>query len=159
MNQKFTSQDRNWILFWVYVVVASTLLLTACSSRKVVIDEVKKDSLSQISTKIATEEVAKIETKNDIKIEEFTIEPLDTCKDIVINGKTYRNVVLRHKITKDNTIQVQDKKVSKIKEKQQSTKFEVKEKKKETDKKENPFKYIVLIAIIITIWLNRKMFV
>jgi NhaP-type Na+/H+ or K+/H+ antiporter len=158
MKQKFTSQDRNWVLFWVYVVVASTLLLTSCS-RKVITNTSHKDSLSQISTKIATDEVFKTQTNNNIITDEFTIEPLDTCKDIVINGRSYRNAVLRHKVTKDNTTQVQDKKVSKIEEKQQNTKVEVKEKKKEIDKKENYFKYIVFVAIIFVIWLNKKTFI
>ncbi len=111
-------------MFWVYVVVASTVItmLSSCGTRKVIIDEVKKDSLSHISTKIATVEDIKIETKNDITTDEFTITPLDTCKDIVIDGKTYRNVVLRYKKTKDNTIQVQDIKVAKDELKTQDTK-------------------------------------
>jgi hypothetical protein len=115
---------KNWVMFWVYVVVASTVItmLSSCGTRKVIIDEVKKDSLSHISTKIATVEDIKIETKNDITTDEFTITPLDTCKDIVIDGKTYRNVVLRYKKTKDNTIQVQDIKVAKDELKTQDTK-------------------------------------
>jgi len=56
--------------------------------------------LSQIATKIATDEVFKTQTNNNIITDEFTIEPLDTCKDIVIDGKTYKNVVLSYKKTK-----------------------------------------------------------
>lgn len=160
MKQTIISQNRTWILFIIYVVVASTVItmLSSCSTRKVVIEEVKKDSLSQIVTKIVTKEDIKIETKNDIVTDEFIITPLDTCKDIVINGITYKNVVLRHINTKDNSLYKKDIKVSKIEDKQQTTKVEVKEKKKEIKKVSNPFGYLIIIAIIIVLWLNKRWF-
>lgn len=160
MKQTIISQNKTWILFIIYVVIASTVItmLSSCSTRKVVIEEVKKDSLSQIYTKIETKEDIKIETKNNIITDEFIITPLDTCKDIVVNGVTYKNVVLSYKKTKDNTIQVQDKKISKIEDKQQTTKVEIKEKKKEIKKVSNPFGYLIIIAIIIVLWLNKRWF-
>jgi hypothetical protein len=133
-------------------------MLSSCSTRKVVIEEVKKDSLSQIVTKIVTKEDIKIETKNDIITDEFIITPLDTCKDIVVNGITYKNVVLRHINTKDNSLHKEDIKVSKIEDKQQTTKVEVKEKKKEIKKVSNPLGYILIIIIIYLIWRNRRWF-
>jgi len=143
------NENRNFILFWVYVVIASTVitLLSSCGTRKVVIDEVKKDSLSQISTKIVTKEDIKIETKNDIITDEFTITPLDTCKDIVINGITYRNVTINYKKTKDNTIQVQDIKVAKIEDKKQIVKSTIIEKKKEIERKSNPMLNLLWLLI------------
>jgi len=134
------------------------LLFASCSSRKVIVDTIKKDSISETVVKIATVEDIKIETKNDISIDEFTITPLDTCKDIVINGISYKNVVLRYKNTKDNTLYKEDKKVSKIEDKQQNTKVQVKEKKKEIKKIFNPIGYLIIIAIIILLWLNRRLF-
>ncbi len=136
-------------MFWVYVVVASTVItmLSSCSTRKVVIEEVKKDSLSQISIKIVTKEDIKIETKNDITTDEFTITPLDTCKDIVIDGKTYRNVTINYKKTKDNTIQVQDIKVAKKELKVQETKVTQNRKVKDITKTSNPF-FILLWLLI-----------
>jgi hypothetical protein len=121
-------------------------MLSSCSTRKVVIEEVKKDSLSQISTKIVTEEDIKIETKNDIVTNEFIITPLDTCKDIVVNGITYKNVVLRYKKTKDNTIQVQDIKVAKNELKTQETKVTQNRKVKDIERTSNPF-LLLLIPI------------
>lgn len=154
------NQNRNWILFLGYIVVSSIVItmLSSCGTRKVVIDEVKKDSLSQIVTKIVTKEDIKTETKNNIVIDEFTITPLDTCKDIVINGITYKNAILSYKKTKDNSLHKQDIKVSKIEDKQQTTKVEVKEKKKEIKKVSNPFGYLIIIAIIIVLWLNKRWF-
>lgn len=132
------------------------LLFASCSSRKVIVDTIKKDSISETVVKIATVEDIKIETKNDILIDEFTITPLDTCKYIVINGISYKNVVLRYKKTKDNTLYKEDKKVSKIEDKQQTTKVEIKEKKKEIDKKANYFIYLWLLIIPIIIYLFKK---
>jgi len=160
LKQTFISRNKGFITFWLSVFLATIVItmLSSCGTRKVVIDEVKKDSLSQISTKIETKEDIKIEAKNDIVTNEFIITPLDTCKDIVVNGITYKNVVLRHINTKDNTIQVQDIKVSKIEDKQQTTKVEVKEKKKEIKKVSNPLGYIIIIVIIYLVWQNRRWF-
>ena len=160
MKQTITSQNRNWILFWVYVVVASTVItmLSSCGTRKVVIDEVKKDSLSQISTKIVTKEDVKIETKNDIVIDEFTITPLDTCKDIVVNGVTYKNAILSYKKTKDNTIQVQDIKVSEEKLEVQDTKVTQNRKVKDIEKTSNPFLIFLWLLIPLSAYVIYKIY-
>jgi len=143
------NENRNFILFWVYVIVASTVItmFSSCGTRKVIIDEVKKDSLSQISTKIVTKEDIKIETKNDITTDEFTITPLDTCKDIVVNGITYKNAVLSYKKTKDNTIQVQDIKVAKNELKVQDTKVTQNRKVKDIERKSNPMLNLLWLLI------------
>lgn len=133
-------------------------MLSSCSTRKVVIEEVKKDSLSQIYTKIETKEDIKIETKNDIVTDEFIITPLDTCKDIVVNGISYRNVVLRHINTKDNSLHKEDIKVSKIEDKQQTTKVKENTKVKNIEKTSNPIGYILIIIIIYLVWRNRQWF-
>ena len=143
---------KNLILFFL-------VLFCSCSIRKVAIDKVKKDSLSKTVVKTATVEDIKIETKNDITIDEFTITPFDTCKDIVINGISYKNVILRYKKTKDNTIQVQDKKTSKIEDKQQTTKVEIETKNKETDKKNIIpwWIYLILAGGLYLIYLDYKL--
>ena len=153
-------KNNKLILFIFYVILASTVItmLSSCGTRKVIIDEVKKDSLSQISTKIVTKEYIKIETKNDIITDEFTITPLDTCKDIVVNGITYKNVVLRYKNTKDNSLHKQDIKVSKIEDKQQTTKVKENTKVKNIEKTSNPIGYILIIIIIYLVWQNRRWF-
>jgi len=131
------------LIFWLLVLLA-TIVLSSCGTRKVVIDEVKKDSLSHISTKITTIEDVKIE--NDITIDEFTITPLDTCKDIVIDGKTYRNVVLSYKKTKDKT--VQNIKVSQEKLKVQDTKVTQNRKVKDIERTSNLILLWLLIPLI-----------
>ena len=148
MKQIIISVRSKFIVFWLLVTLLVTIL-SSCGTRKVTINKVKKDSLSQIYTKIVTKEDIKIETKNDVTIDEFTITPLDTCKDIVIDGKTYKNAVLSYKKTKDNTIQVQDIKVSKNNLKIQETKVSTTEKVKSMERTYE----ILLILIPILLWL------
>ena len=160
MKQTIISRNKGVLSFWLAVALASTIitLLSSCSTRKVVIEEVKKDSLLQIDTKIVTKEDIKIETKNDIITNEFIITPLDTCKDIVVNGITYKNVVLRHINTKDNSLHKEDIKVSKIEDKQQTIKIKENTKVKNIEKTSNPIGYILIIIIIYLVWQNRRWF-
>jgi len=143
----------------IYILVS--LLLFSCASRKVSINKVEKDSLSQITTKIGTKEETNIAIKNDIYTDEFTITPLDTCKDIIVNGITYKNVVLRYKKVKDNSLHIEKKIMLKNEDKKQIVKTSEKTFKKEIDKKANYFIYlwfILGIIIIYIIWRNRQLF-
>ena len=150
-------KDRNYIYFWICVLLSTcAVLLASCSTRKVVIDEVKKDSVSQISTKIETNIVSNVETKNDVITDELVITPLDTCKDIVIDGKVYKNVVLTYKKTKDKSIYTEKKIASKIEDKQQSTKTVEKIKKKQIERKSFNILWIIIISLIVVVWLNKQ---
>lgn len=158
MKQTIISKNKGVLSFWLAVLLASIVItmLSSCGTRKVVIEEVKKDSLSQISTKIVTKKDIKIETKNDIITNEFIITPLDTCKDIVVNGITYKNVVLRYKNTKDNTIQVQDIKVAKNELKVQDTKVTQNRKVKDIEKTSNPFLIFLWLLIPLFMYIIYK---
>jgi len=160
LKQTIISRNKGVLSFWLAVLLSSIVitLLSSCSTRKVVIEEVKKDSISQTVVKTATVEDIKIETKNDIITNEFIITPLDTCKDIVVNGITYKNVVLRHINTKDNSLHKEDIKVSKIEDKQQTTKVKENKKVKHIEKTSNPIGYILIIIIIYLVWQNRRWF-
>ena len=160
MKQTIISRNKGVLSFWLAVLLAtiSIAMLSSCSTRKVVIEEVKKDSLSQISTKIVTKEDIKIETKNDIVTNEFIITPLDTCKDIVVNGITYKNVVLRHINTKDNSLHKEDIKVSKKELKVQDTKVTQNTKVKDIERTSNYFLYFIptlILILIYFIWRNK----
>jgi len=139
------------------IILLFSILFISCGSRKVVIDKIKKDSLSQIVTKIATKEDVKIETKNNILSEELIITPFDSCKDIVIDGKTYRNVTINYKKTKDNSLHIEKKTIVKNELKKELTKTSVKEFKKDIDKKANYFVYLWLLLIPIIIYLFKKL--
>lgn len=142
----------------IYILVS--LILFSCGSRKVAIQEIKKDSLKQIETKIVTEEETNIAIKNDFLSEEVIITPFDTLKDIVVNGITYKNVILRYKKVKDNSLHIEKKIVSKNELKKELIKTSVKSFKKDIDKKANYFIYlwfILGIIIIYLIWRSKRL--
>jgi hypothetical protein len=152
-----TNHNRNYIYFWICILISTlAVLLASCSTRKVVIDEVKKDSVSQISVKIATKEVVDVKNETDIFIEEFTVTPLDTCKDIVIDGKVYKNVTINYKKTKDKSVYTEKKIESKIEDKQQTITVVEKIKKKEVDRTSLNILWIIIISLIIVLWLNKQ---
>lgn len=156
MKPTTTLQNRNYIYFWICVLMSTlAVLLASCSSRKVVIDEVRKDSVSQIVTKIVTEEIVDVKNEADIFTEELTITPIDTCKDIVIEGKTYRNVTINYKKTKDKSIHTEKKIASKIEDKQHSTKTVEKLKKKEVERTSFNWLIIIIVSLIVVVWLNK----
>lgn len=130
------------------IILLFSILLISCGTRKVAIQEIKKDSLSQIYTKIVTNEVSNLSSKNNIIVDEFIITPLDSCKDIVVNGVTYRNAILSYKKTKDNSLRTEQKIVSKIEDKQQIVKTSYKENKKDIERKSFPY-WLLLIPVVL----------
>lgn len=135
---------------YIYIICGA-LLFNSCASRKVTVSnlEIKKDSISQIETKIVTKEVSNIKIQNNILIDEFIIKPLDSTKEIVIDGKSYKNVVLTYKKTKDNSLHRNNNIVSKIEDKHQKSNVSLikKEFKKEIDKKANYWVYLWLLIM------------
>jgi len=142
---------------YIFILLFSILFIS-CGTRKVAIQEIKKDSISSIVSNIVTNELTNSETKNNIITDEFIITPLDSCKDIMVNGITYKNVVLRHINTKDNSLHTKQKIVSKIEDKQQIVKTSSKENKKDIERKQNNFLYfipILILLLIYFIWRNK----
>jgi preprotein translocase subunit SecF len=150
----------------IYILVS--IVFISCGSRKVDKSktEIKKDSVSVVDVKTEIKTNENTEINNNSKIdkteEEFIIEPIDNTKEIVVNGKTYKNVKIRHKKTKDNSLHTNQKKVSKNALKQQikhskqvvSTSKVLKEKK--IDKKESLVKYFYLFILLILLYLIYK---
>ena len=155
----------------IYILVS--LLLFSCASRKVDIkvQEVKKDSL--VETKIDLTEnkvkdsIAETNTRTIINIDEIIIKPIDSLKEFIVEGKTYKNVVLSYKKTKSNSLYNNKIKLSENTLKHVKTdskiKTSVKEniKEKQIDKKANYFIYlwfILGIIIIYLIWRSKQLF-
>ena len=150
------------------IFILVSLLFLSCGSRKVTKTnlEEKKDSVSVVDVKTEIKTNENTEINNNSKIdkteEEFIIEPIDTSKEIIVNGKTYKNVKIRHKKTKDNSLHINQKKVSKNALKQQikhnkqvvSTSKVFIEKK--IDKKESLVKYFYLFILLILLYLIYK---
>jgi len=150
----------------IYILVS--LLFISCGSRKVSKTnlEEKKDSVSVVDVKTEIKTNENTEINNNSKIDktedEIIIEPIDNTKEIVVNGKTYKNVKIRHKKTKDNSLHTNQKKVSQNALKQQikhskqvvSTSKVLKEKK--IDKKESLVIYFYYILLIILFYIIYK---
>lgn len=155
----------------IYILVS--LLLFSCASRKVDIkvQEVKKDSL--VETKIDLTEnklkdsTAETNTRTIINIDEIIIKPIDSLKEFIVEGKTYKNVVLSYKKTKSNSLYNNKIKVSENTLKHVKTDSKIKKsskeniKEKQIDKKANYFVYlwfILGIIIIYLIWRSKQLF-
>jgi hypothetical protein len=153
---------------FILVSLIFSLFILSCSSRKVSKTRVeeKKDSISVIDVKTKTETKENTEQNNISKIDktedEFIIEPIDTSKEIVVNGKKYKNVKIRHKKTKDNSLHINQKKVSKnaLKEEIKHNKQVVTASKvfveKKIEKKESLIKYFYILLLILLLYLIYK---
>ena len=150
----------------IYILVS--IIFISCGARKVNKTNLKenKDSVSvvDVKTEIKTNENTEIDnnSKIDKTKEEFIIEPIDNTKEIVVNGKTYKNVKIRHKKTKDNSLHINQKKVSKNALKQQikHNKQVVSLRKvfieREIERKESLIKYIYILLLIILLYIIYK---
>ncbi len=158
---------------FIFLNIICGALLFSCASRKVdvKVKEVKKDSL--VETKIdLTENKVKdsiVETniKTILNVDEIIIKPLDTCKEFIVDGKTYKNAILTYKKTKSNTLYNNNIKVSENTLKNVKTDIKVKTsikeniKEKQIDKKANYFIYlwfILGILILYLIWRSKRLF-
>ena len=151
-----------------FILICGALLFLSCAARKVTINksETKTDSIIK-NIEIVKDTVSKKEeNKTNINIfsdtNEIKISPVDNSKEFMINGITYRNVVLSVKNTKSNTLYTNDKIVSQNASKQQInvqdkhiTTSQI-TKDKIIDKKANYAAYIsMFIILLITYFIYR----
>lgn len=146
------------------------ILFTSCASRHVQVDklEVKKDSV--VETKVLVKTIENTEKTDSTNIvttidnSEIVITPIDTCKEIMVEGKVYKNVVLRIKKNKINTLYTNKKTESNNKLKDSIAVIKVNKtekisgKNKTIDKKANYWWILwllLLILILYKLWRNR----
>ena len=119
------------------IAVIIFLLLSSCGTRKVSNKQTtfKSDSIIIENKHVLSQEII----LNDI----FTLKPFDTLKPIIINGKSYFNVI----ITNDKS------KITKTEDKTENKVFNIKKeievKIKESEKTDNTFLYIGLFFVLI----------
>jgi len=152
------------------LILLFLIVLTSCASRQVQVDklDIKKDSVAEtkvtattIENKIKTDSTNIIAT---IDNSEITITPIDTCKEIIVEGKVYKNVVLKIKKNKANTLYTNNKTESNNKHTDSVATVKVNKtekvsgKNKTIDRKANYWWILwllLLILILYQLWRNR----
>lgn len=167
------NHNRNFVVFWILVLISCIVIYTmsSCASRKVVIDktDIKKDSIVETKVSLISQEIEKKSDSTSIVITndctEITIQPIDTTKEIIVNGISYKNVILNIKKNKNNVSYSNKNKTSYTKSKDSTStnkivKTEViKTKQKKIDKKQNYWVFILpilLLIILYLLWQNRQ---
>lgn len=145
--------------------------LMSCGVRKSQVNaiDIKKDSLVEASTKVITDvvEIKKdtTSTKTIIEDDEITIIPIDSSKNFVVDGKTFKNVVIKQskkKITSsynNNKTELNSKHVDSSSTSKLETKESVEIKTKKVDVKQNYwylFWLILIILILYLLWQNKR---
>lgn len=153
------------------IYILAFLLLTSCAARKVDISkiEIKKDSVAETKTVETT-----LETKNvidstnittEVNTDETCIEPLDSTKEMVVDGKVYKNVVLRLKKNRASSLYRNIRNESDIRHtdsigtSKTSAKEVVVGKTKKIDKKVNYWLiicWLILLLILYLLWRNKQ---
>ena len=152
------------------LILLFLIILTSCASRHVQVDKLdtKKDSIAETKVTVTTiENKIKTDSTNivtTIDNSEITITPIDTCKEIIVEGKVYKNVVLKIKKNKANTLYTNNKRESNNKRKDSVAAIKVNKtektsgKNKTIDKKANYcwiLWLLLLILILYLLWRNR----
>ena len=164
--------NRNFIVFWILVLISCIIVSTtsSCASRKVSVEKLnaKSDSIVNTEVKVVTiENKIKTDSTNittNIDSSEITITPIDSSKTILVDGKSYKNVVLNIKRSKTNSLYTNNKKEVQVRQKDSAVVTETKVKKQTTnknktiDKKANYWHllyWLILISILYLLWRNK----
>lgn len=148
-----------------HLFILVSIFLIGCASRKVGVDIKKKDStIVETKTEVV---IKKTDSTSDnflvdkSESDELIITPIDTTKEIIVNGKKYFNAILKYKKTKNNTYTKSKVKVSKIEDKHTNSKSNIRIKSKEKAKKietNNTTLYLfILIILIILIFISDRL--
>jgi len=136
------------------------LILTSCGSRKTNTEKVKEEV--KIETSETTTDKSIIET--NVKVidctdtQEQIIEPIDNTKEIVIDGKTYKNVRFKTLKKKNNISTTQKEVIQNNVVKKANTKAETKidKKVKQTERKSSYWWLLWFLLIIPIYYFYRK---
>ena len=152
------------------LILLFLIILTSCASRQVQVDklDIKKDSIVETKVLVTTiENKEKTDSTNivtTIDNSEIIITPIDTCKEIVVEGKVYKNVVLRIKKNKVNTLYTNNKRESNNKRTDSVAVVKVNKTEKISGKNKTIEKkadywwilwLLLLILILYQLWRNR----
>jgi response regulator RpfG family c-di-GMP phosphodiesterase len=136
-----------------HLFILVSLVFLSCASRKVDVDIKKKDSTTvHITKEITTKKTDS--TSNNVIIDksesdELIITPIDSTKEIVVNGKKYFNAILKYKKVRNNTYNTNKVKVSKIEDKAVKTNKRTTLKTKNKTKKIETNNTIIYISLLL----------
>lgn len=113
MTTSENNNGNNTLLIALILSLLFTIFLTSCGSRKVTKSETKEQEQTEVKTTIATETKIVDNTKivDTSVTDEIEFIPIDSTKEIIVNGKKYFNVKIKHKKTKNNISVAKDVKV------------------------------------------------
>ena len=142
-------------------IVVVLMLFCGCGARKTSKSETTEKVKSEITDNSKIETITDTNTRviDCTSTEEITIVPIDNTLPIFVNGKTYKNVVLKRRKVKNNIV---GDKVEKVSKKQQNNiKTTIKAKKsvevKQTERKQfNIFSLWWLIPLFLLIYFGYK---
>ena len=136
-------------------ILVSFVLLSSCASRKVnkTTEEIKQTYVETVQNNIQTKENIAIKVIDST--DEICIEPIDTIKPMIIDGKSYLNAKISHKKRKVNANIISDKTTSDLSAKSVIEKTEVVNDVKITERKSG-FNWWWLLLLLIPAYIIYK---
>lgn len=132
-------------------------LLFSCGSRKVAINEQKKETVTETVSTATEIDTSNIEIRINYSLDTFTIEAKDNLRPFVYKGQSYYNVVLKQEKKVDSSLYKKDTKVVKTDLEQSKTVIKEEAKQKNTERKSNEvYLWIILILFVLLIISYRK---
>lgn len=142
-----------------FTLIISILLFVSCASRKVDVSKVAE--VAKLDSSIVVKVDGTYVKDNNVVIIESTDEveyvAKDTSKPMEIEGKLFKNVIIKSKKSKTTTIDKtkENKRVSSIKKLNVKKKL-LRKSLKKTDKKANYFIYLWLLIIPVGMYVYRQ---
>jgi hypothetical protein len=148
-----------------------TLILISCGAKKSHVETtvIKKDSVVESKIEVVVDQTKYVKDSTNIKVDvedsEISITPIDSSKEIIVDGKTYKNVIIKRskkKITSsynNNKAELNNKHVDSSStnkaSKKESTEIKVKDVKRSQDYLSYFWLILLLIILLYSLWRNK----
>lgn len=154
--------------YWCLIVIGLIIIgiFASCGTRRVNKSEIKTEEKTVSQTSVVdnskTTTLADTNTKvvDLTKTDEIEISPADTSKVMVVNGKTYRNAILKRKKVANNIVADKSEKVAQTEQKAVKMDSNITIEKKSESKTKNLLreqfdwtKIIIVISIVVFLFI------
>lgn len=134
------------------IILLIAFFLVSCGTRKRVMEKLKSEEV-RIEVEDTVKEETILKTSNadvSISTEELMFRPIEAEKEMIIEGRAYKNVVIKKKTKKkiDESV-VEEKIVKKVEVKKESKKVDIHESKKVDVKRDNSIGSFIWVVILI----------